>query len=78
MTRKVNFGLWYDFRNPAGANGSYEEFYRGALDQIVRAEELGFDSVWLTEHHFCEDGYTPSPLVPGVPTHRATNGWPAP
>ncbi|KHK88044.1 LLM class flavin-dependent oxidoreductase, partial [Novosphingobium malaysiense] len=33
------------------------------LDQIARAEEMGFGSVWLTEHHFCEDGYTPSPLV---------------
>lgn len=63
MAREINFGLWYDFRNPAGANGSYEKFYRGTLDQIVHAETLGFDSVWLTEHHFCDDGYTPSPLV---------------
>ena len=63
MPRKVNFGLWYDFRNPLGADRSYEAFYGESLDQIVRAEQLGFDSVWLTEHHFCDDGYTPSPLV---------------
>jgi alkanesulfonate monooxygenase SsuD/methylene tetrahydromethanopterin reductase-like flavin-dependent oxidoreductase (luciferase family) len=55
------FGLWYDFRNPAGR--PFEAFYQDTLDQIVRAEELGFGSVWLTEHHFAEDGYTPSPLV---------------
>ncbi len=41
----------------------FERLYAQALDQIVEAERLGFDSVWLTEHHFCDDGYTPSPLV---------------
>ena len=61
--RRVNFGLWYDFRNPAPSPVSFEELYRQSLDQIAWAETLGFDSVWLTEHHFCEDGYTPSPLV---------------
>ena len=60
---RVNFGLWYDFRNPAPSAVSFERLYRDSLDQIAWAETLGFDSVWLTEHHFCEDGYTPSPLV---------------
>ncbi|MDG2278531.1 MAG: LLM class flavin-dependent oxidoreductase [Pseudomonadales bacterium] len=62
MTRQVNFGLWYDFRNPRGEL-SYEDFYATSLEQIAWAEELGFQSVWLTEHHFVADGYTPSPLV---------------
>lgn len=59
----VNFGLWYDFRNPRQWRRPFSEMYRDYLDQIARAEGLGFASVWLTEHHFCEDGYTPSPLV---------------
>ena len=59
----VNHGLWYDFRNPAQWRQSPETFYAERLDQIKNAEELGFGSCWLTEHHFCEDGYTPSPLV---------------
>lgn len=63
MTRRVNFGLWYDFRNPEPWRLPFERLYAETLDQIARAEELGFDSVWLTEHHFAEDGYTPSPLV---------------
>jgi alkanesulfonate monooxygenase SsuD/methylene tetrahydromethanopterin reductase-like flavin-dependent oxidoreductase (luciferase family) len=63
MTRSVNFGLWYDFRNPSPWQVPFETLYQGSLDQIVEAERLGFDSVWITEHHFCEDGYTPSPLV---------------
>src|SRR3546814_2655169 len=29
-------------------------------DLIARAEELGYDNVWLTEHHFTEDGYNPA------------------
>ncbi len=59
----VRFGLWYDFRNPGQWPRSLESFYAETLDQIAWAEELGYRSVWLTEHHFVEDGYTPSPLV---------------
>ena len=66
MADDVQFGLWYDFRNPRQWRVPFESFYRSILDQIVAAEELGIDSVWLTEHHFCDDGYTPSPLVLGA------------
>jgi alkanesulfonate monooxygenase SsuD/methylene tetrahydromethanopterin reductase-like flavin-dependent oxidoreductase (luciferase family) len=31
------------------------------LDHVEWVEELGFDSVWLTEHHF--DAFSPSPLT---------------
>ena len=63
MTNTVNYGLWYDFRNPPASGRNFEQFYTDSLDQIAAAEGQGFDSVWLTEHHFCDDGYTPSPLV---------------
>lgn len=63
MTRPVRFGLWYDFRNPPEWRIPFGDMYRTYLDQIVAAEKQGFDSVWLTEHHFCDDGYTPSPFV---------------
>ena len=39
------------------------DLYRATLDQIQRVDELGYDSVWLTEHHFVEAGYLPSPLT---------------
>ncbi|GAA1997600.1 putative FMN-dependent luciferase-like monooxygenase [Brevibacterium samyangense] len=38
--------------------------YRFALDQIARAEDLGFDSAWVAQHHFSgAEGGLPSPLV---------------
>ncbi len=69
----LSFGLWYDFRNPEPWAVPFESLYRGALDQIADAERLGFDSVWLTEHHFCDDGYTPSPLVIAAAIAERTN-----
>lgn len=56
------FGLWYDFRNP-DADRPFSSFYAEVLDQIAWAEQRGLGSVWLTEHHFCADGYSPSPFV---------------
>lgn len=63
MNAKVTYGLWYDFRNPQPWRMPFEAFYAERLTQIAAAEKMGFESVWLTEHHFCDDGYTPSPLV---------------
>lgn len=63
MGRQVNFGLWYDFRNPGQWHRPFETLYSQCLEQIQWSETLGFDSVWLTEHHFCEDGYCPAPLL---------------
>jgi probable F420-dependent oxidoreductase len=37
-------------------------YYREALEEVTRAEELGFDSVWMEEHHAVTDHYWPSPL----------------
>jgi probable F420-dependent oxidoreductase len=38
-------------------------FYREALEEVVRGEELGFDSVWMEEHHSVVDHYWPSPVT---------------
>src|SRR5712672_4674924 len=61
-TRKIRFGLWYDFRNPARWRQPADRLYREILDQIAWGENNGFDDVWLSEHHFIEDGYLPSIL----------------
>ena len=44
--------------------GSAQQRYRLATEQIVHAERVGFDSAWVAQHHFHEDeGGLPSPLV---------------
>jgi alkanesulfonate monooxygenase SsuD/methylene tetrahydromethanopterin reductase-like flavin-dependent oxidoreductase (luciferase family) len=56
------FGLWYDFRQKLPL-GDYARFYAECLEEIQKGEALGFTGVWLSEHHFVDDGYLPSPLV---------------
>ncbi|HXX49211.1 MAG TPA: LLM class flavin-dependent oxidoreductase [Myxococcota bacterium] len=62
MARRLRFGLWYDFRNPPQWRQEPAALYEGIFAQIARAEALGWDDVWLSEHHFIADGYTPSML----------------
>jgi probable F420-dependent oxidoreductase len=38
-------------------------YYPEALEEVTRAEELGFDSVWMEEHHSVTNHYWPSPLT---------------
>jgi probable F420-dependent oxidoreductase len=40
--------------------GSY---YQEFLEELCHAEELGFDSAWLEEHHGVRNHYWPSPLM---------------
>jgi alkanesulfonate monooxygenase SsuD/methylene tetrahydromethanopterin reductase-like flavin-dependent oxidoreductase (luciferase family) len=56
------FGLWYDFRQKPPL-GDYARFYAQCFEEIEESERLGFTGVWLSEHHFVDDGYLPSPLV---------------
>lgn len=56
----LRFGLCYDFRNPPDSGIAMPDLYAEVLDQVGMAEQLGFDQVWFTEHHFVDDGYLPS------------------
>ena len=68
---KLRFGLWYDFRNPAAWEQQPGRLYAESLEQIVWAENNGFDYVWLSEHHFAPDGYLPS--TPELIPRRSQN-----
>jgi alkanesulfonate monooxygenase SsuD/methylene tetrahydromethanopterin reductase-like flavin-dependent oxidoreductase (luciferase family) len=39
------------------------KLYRDLLEDAELAESLGFDSIWLSEHHFWFDGYCPADLA---------------
>src|ERR1700758_1494406 len=71
--RNIRFGLWYDFRNPAQWRQPADRLYREILDQIAWGENNGFDDVWLSEHHFIEDGYLPSILTAAAAIAARTN-----
>jgi alkanesulfonate monooxygenase SsuD/methylene tetrahydromethanopterin reductase-like flavin-dependent oxidoreductase (luciferase family) len=72
--RGLKFGLWYSLRNPDAWRRADTEVYAETLDQIAWAETIGYDDVWLTEHHFCADAHAPSilPLAAAVAVRTKT------
>ncbi len=61
--KKLRFGLFTDFRNPLQWRRPFKDVYAEIIEQIAWAETIGYDDVWLSEHHFTDDGYGPSPIV---------------
>jgi alkanesulfonate monooxygenase SsuD/methylene tetrahydromethanopterin reductase-like flavin-dependent oxidoreductase (luciferase family) len=59
----MRVGILSDLRNPAGWRTRWHDHYQYKLDLYVEAERLGIDTVWLTEHHFVEDGHMPQPIA---------------
>jgi alkanesulfonate monooxygenase SsuD/methylene tetrahydromethanopterin reductase-like flavin-dependent oxidoreductase (luciferase family) len=39
------------------------QFMQEELKQILLGEELGYDSIWMTEHHFDDYSISPAPLM---------------
>ncbi|HUA36368.1 MAG TPA: LLM class flavin-dependent oxidoreductase [Candidatus Binataceae bacterium] len=79
MLRSVKFGYMLDFRNPPELSKIGDaEFYAAMMAQVDYADQNGLDSVWLTEHHFTDDGYlaavTPALAAIAARTKRVTIG----
>lgn len=62
MSIKAGFGLITTQRYPGDPRGDDAALYAEALDLAVECERLGYDSIWVSEHHFLDDGYMPSLL----------------
>lgn len=58
----MEFGAIMMFRNPPQWRRPVQDIYRDFFDLCVLAEDLGFDHLWTSEHHFLEDGWSPSQL----------------
>jgi alkanesulfonate monooxygenase SsuD/methylene tetrahydromethanopterin reductase-like flavin-dependent oxidoreductase (luciferase family) len=57
MPSAMKFGYLLGFRNPPGSGIDFPALYSELLRQAEFAEQAGFDSIWVTEHHFTDDGY---------------------
>jgi len=58
---KVGVGMLTAQRTPRDRRTA-ATIYADLLSFGEEAEKLGYDSIWLTEHHFVDDGYMPSLL----------------
>src|SRR5207247_9232868 len=76
----MRFGTYYFLQAPPPL--THPEVVRREIEQMVWTEELGFDSIWLTEHHFIEYGLSVSPAVlaaaAAMRTRRVRSGLAAP
>lgn len=60
----MKFGVgYYTMQSPPHHPRPHKELYAEMLEEISVADEMGFDSAWLSEHHFLADGYCPSLLL---------------
>ncbi|MGH2760685.1 MAG: LLM class flavin-dependent oxidoreductase [Actinomycetota bacterium] len=68
---RLGYGL-VTAQHPPDDTRSDSDLYAHAVERCVVAERSGFDSVWVSEHHFVDDGYTPSLLVTLAAIAQAT------
>src|SRR5919205_2797795 len=65
----MRFGTFYFFQAAPGL--THEEVIQRELEQMEWTEELGFDQIWLTEHHFIDYGLAVDPgTLAGVAAAR--------
>jgi alkanesulfonate monooxygenase SsuD/methylene tetrahydromethanopterin reductase-like flavin-dependent oxidoreductase (luciferase family) len=58
----LTFGVYYDFRCLEAEPAALTRRWQGIVEQVRWAEQLGFGSVWVSEHHFVDDNYASSTL----------------
>jgi alkanesulfonate monooxygenase SsuD/methylene tetrahydromethanopterin reductase-like flavin-dependent oxidoreductase (luciferase family) len=57
----MKFGLFHSVQLPDPSK--QQQYYQDALAQVLWAEQLGYESVWLTEHHFTQHGIISASLA---------------
>src|ERR1700716_1206519 len=60
----MRFGVGdFSGQRPPGSPATHRQLYAEMLDQAGLVESADLDSMWLSEHHFAEDGYMPAVLT---------------
>jgi alkanesulfonate monooxygenase SsuD/methylene tetrahydromethanopterin reductase-like flavin-dependent oxidoreductase (luciferase family) len=63
----MRFGVGdFSGQRPPGSQVTHRQLYEEMLDQAGLIEAAGLDSMWVSEHHFAEDGYMPAVLSIGA------------
>ncbi len=57
----MKFGLFFVMQRPEHLSERY--IYETEIPQMVAADDLGYDSVWIAEHHFSDYGVCSAPQV---------------
>src|SRR5919205_266036 len=57
----MRFGTYFFLQATPGRTAA--DVLSAEMEQMVRSEALGFDSVWLTEHHYSDYGLSAAPSV---------------
>ena len=73
MAPPLRLGVMYDFRTRPGDGPPLADVYAATLDQARLIDQLGYDTVWFTEHHFVDDGYLPSVVAASGAIAACTN-----
>jgi natural product biosynthesis luciferase-like monooxygenase protein len=68
----MRYGLFYLPTSLPASRAEGAERLRGVVDQVEYAEQIGFDSVWLAEHHFHSFGglFSATPLIAAAIAQR--------
>jgi alkanesulfonate monooxygenase SsuD/methylene tetrahydromethanopterin reductase-like flavin-dependent oxidoreductase (luciferase family) len=62
MTLRIGLGV-FGMQSVPQRPDHHVKLYRDLLEDAELAEALGFDSIWLSEHHFWFDGYCPADIA---------------
>ena len=58
----MHVGYATGFQHQSGPDRDDTQFLKRDLDLAIQSEALGFESIWVTEHHFSNYSISPSPL----------------
>jgi alkanesulfonate monooxygenase SsuD/methylene tetrahydromethanopterin reductase-like flavin-dependent oxidoreductase (luciferase family) len=68
----VGVGLW-GMQSTRFYKQDHPALYREMVEELVLAEQMGFDFAFFTEHHFAPDGSCPSILLTAAAVAQATS-----